>query len=409
MRRHAYRWLIVALLLVPVIAVSGPASFSPHDASIDTVSALTLDSSLQEIPPYESGARPGAATLLLLCFALLIVLPFVPGLIEVYWPRDRYPLPVDTQYAKDPRFFGRSARAILARSLDVDAVAVGTHEVVMSKPETVVVSAAVTVPENGEQTEIMVVRGDLDVESKATCTGELFVTGDARIGRGAVLRTLSVEAAVSLDAKVRLERWLDAEGDVTIGSECILGMSAATGGAMTLGDGVEFSRLFGAPVSTTGFTGDAGSAPAPKTPAFADVEEIRTIEDLAEFHRDDLIVEPGEDHLRPLVVRGDLTLKAGAVLGNTARVYGDLLMEDGSLVHGDLFVEGDVRVGERAAVRGNLFSQANIHLSRGARVGRPGICKSLIGKLAVHMDADVAVHGYILTDGRGRVSCAGSS
>ncbi len=406
MRRQVLLALMVLALAGPVSAQTGS---SPHDASIDTVSALPLDSSLQEIPPYESGIRPGAAVLLLLGFSILIVLPFIPGLIEVYWPRDRYPLPVDTSYTKDPRYFGVSARRILAGALDIDTVPAGAHEAVMSKPETIVVADTANVPENGEQTEILVARGELTVGEKATCSGELFARDAARIGRGAVLRTLSCEGDVRLEDAVRLERWLDAEGDVFAGDACDLGVSTAAVGTLMIGDGVNFSRLFGAPVTTTGFSGDEGSVTPPARSAFTDVDEIRTIEDLAEFHRDDLVIEAGEEHLRPLVVRGDLTVKSGSVLGNTARVYGDLHLEDDTLVHGDLFVEGDVHMGERAVVRGNLFSQARIDLSRGARVGLPGHCKSLIGKQEVRLAADVAVHGYIQTDGRGHVSCAGPS
>jgi predicted acyltransferase (DUF342 family) len=406
MRRQVFIALVLLALAAPVSAQTGA---SPHDASIDTVSALTLDSSLQEIPPHESGIRPGAAVLLLLGFSLLIVLPFIPGLIEVYWPRDRYPLPVDTSYAKDPRYFGIAARRILADALDIDGVPPGAHEAVMSKPETIVVADTAIVPENGEQAEILVARGELTVGEQAVCSGELFARDAARIGRGALIRTLSCESDVRLEDAVRLERWLDAEGDVFAGDTCDLGVSASAAGTLTIGDRVRFSRLFGAPVTTTGFTGDEGSVPPPALPAFTDVDEIRTIEDLAEFHRDDLVIAAGEEHPRPLVVRGDLTVESGGVLGNSARVYGDLRLEDDTVVHGDLFVEGDVHVGERAIVRGNLFSQARIDLSRGARIGCPGLCKSLIGKREIRLAADVAVHGYIQTDGRGHVSCAGSS
>jgi len=403
------RILLVLMILSLAASVRAQTGSSPHDAAIDTVSALTLDPTLQEIPPHESGMRPGAAVLLLPSCSLLIVFPFIPGLIEVYWPRDRYPLQVDMSYTKDPRYFGSAARRILADALDIDAVPAGAHEAVMSKPETIVVADKAIVPENGKQTEILVARGELIVGEKATCSGELFARDSARIGRGAVLRTLSCESDVRLEEAVRIERWLDADGDVIVGDACNLGVGAAAGGSLMIGDRVKFSRLFGAPVTTTGFTGDEGSVPPPERPVLTDVDEIRTIEDLAEFHRDDLVIEAGEEHLRPLVVRGDLTVRSGSVLGNTARVYGDLLLEDDTLVYGDLFVEGDVHVGERTVVRGNIFSQARIDLARGARVGRPGLRKSLIGKLEISLAADVAVHGYIQTDGRGRVSCAGSS
>nr|MBC8423389.1 hypothetical protein [bacterium] len=353
---------------------------------------------------------PGATALLLLTFALLILLPFVPGLIEVYWPRDRYPLPVNTGYTKDPRFYGRSARELLGAALDLAAAVPGDHEIVMSKPETVEVRDDWEIAAGAERDAIMVARGDLVVGEGAVCERELFARGHARVGAHAVLRTLSCEADATLARGVVLVRWLDCEGDVTVGPDASLGVSAAAGGSLVLADGVVFSRLFGSPVGTTG----GGERPRPQpvpvsAPPVISVDEIVTIEDLTHFHRDDLTVSPGDVFARPLVVKGDLVLEAGATVPHAVRVYGELRLERGATVGGDAFVDGDVALGEDAAVRGNVFTQGAVRLSTGACVGVPGACKSVIGKREVELGACVVVHGYILTDGRGRVSCAGSS
>ncbi|MBU1072135.1 polymer-forming cytoskeletal protein [bacterium] len=408
---------VLPLLMALALMVLGPwgiAHAQPGD-DVDATGPLTPDPSLQEIPPYADASRPGAATLLLLTFALLILLPFVPGLIEVYWPRDRYPLSVNTGYTKDPRFFGRSARGLLAGALDVDGVAPGSHEVVLSKAETVEVRDDFEIPAGAGQAAVLVARGELAVGAGAACERELFSRGGARVGAGATLRTLACDADVELAEGVVVRRWLDADGDVTVGPGCILGVSAAAGGSLTLADGVVFSRLYGSPVATTGAPGlgdggEPGARVVPdRSPPYLDVDEIRTIEDLAHVHRNDLTVSPGDEFQRPLVVKGDLTIAAGAVLAYTARVYGTLRLERGAAIWGDVFAEGDVILAEGAAVHGNVFSQAAVSLASGAHVGVPGARKTLIGKKDIRLGAGVAVHGYILTDGRGRVACAGSS
>ncbi len=408
---------VILFCLVLTLTALGPwgVVHAQFGNEADTTGSLVLDPSLQEVPPDTVAARPGAATLLLLTFALLILLPFVPGLIEVYWPRDRYPLPVDTGYTKDPRFFGRAARDILAGALDVAAVAPGSHEVEMSKAETVEVHDDLELPAGTAQAAVLVVRGELAVGAGATCDREVFASGRARVGEGATLRTLAGDADVALAAGVTMQRWLDADGDVTVGEDCSLGVSAAAGGSLILADGVVFNRLYGLPVTTADGAGaGGGEQPGPgaaqvRSPSYPDVDEILTIEDLVHLHRDDLTVSPGDEFQRPLVCKGDLTIAAGAVLAYTARVYGDLHLEQGATIQGDVIAERNVTLAEGAAVYGNVFSQAAVTLASGARVGLPGARKSLIGKKEILLGADVVVHGYVLTDGRGRVSCVGSS
>ncbi len=393
-RRIWFATLLLALAAAPLAAAQSAQTLAP-------------DPALQEIPPPVDGPRPGATALLLLTFAALILLPFVPGLIEVYWPRDRYPLPVNTGFSKDPRFYGRAARELLAAALDVDAVAPGRHEVEMSKPETVEVRDDWDLEAGAATDAVLVARGTLAVGEGAVCELELFARGDAKVGSDAVLRTLSGEAGATLARGVRLQRWLDCEGDVAVGPGVDLGVSAAAGGTLLLDDDIRFSGLYGTPVRTAG--GEPTRPPLPPAAPVPVVEEIRTIEDLVHFHRDDLTVSPGDEFARALVVKGDLALEAGATVPYAVRVYGELKLDGDAAIGGDAFVEGDVSLGDGAAVDGNVFTQGTIRLGTGARVGVPGACKSVIGKRGIELGAGVVVHGYLLTDGRGRVSCAGSS
>ena len=348
------------------------------------------------------------AALLLGAFGLLILVPFVPGLIEVWRPRDRYPLPVDMDYVKDPRHLGRSARALLAAALRGDQGPPGRRTVTLSKVEAVEVHDRLDVSAGASLSAIQLARGPMVVGERATCDRDLYARAGARIGEGAVLRTLACDGRAALGRGVRIARWLDVEGDAHVGPQSHLGASAAAAGFLELADGVTFERLWGAPVRTAGFRGARELPPAPAPFALPDVLEIRDLEDLASLHRGDLVVGPGETFDRPLVVRGDLRVETDAVVDRTVKVYGDLTLAPGALLLGDAFVEGAVVVGEGAAVRGCVFSQRSVELRRGARVGAPGLVKSVVGKRSVTLAGDVAVHGYVLTDGRGCVTCRGS-
>jgi predicted acyltransferase (DUF342 family) len=353
-------------------------------------------------------AFPFAAVLLLGVFGLLIVLPFIPGLVEIWRPRDRYPLPVDMNYVKDPRYLGRSARALLSAALRGDDGPPGRRTVNFSKVEAVEVHDRLDVSAGALLTAIQLARGPMSVGDRAVCERDIYARAGARIGEGAVLRSLACDGRAALGRGVRITRWFDVEGDAYVGPQTALGASSAASGFLELADGVTFERLWGAPVRTTGYLGprDLPGAPAPF--ALPDVQEIRVVEDLASLHRGDLTVGPGETFDRPLVVKGDLRIRTGAIVDRTVKVYGDLTLEPGALLLGDAFVEGAVIVGEGAAVRGCVFSQDSVELGRGARVGAPGLVKTVVGKRRVTLACDVAIHGYVLTDGLGSVQCRDS-
>jgi len=346
-------------------------------------------------------------TVLLGVFVLLLFLPFLPSVAEVFHPQDEYPLPVNLDYSKDPRYLGRSAWRILDRALEKTNGENGSLSVRMSKDEIVEVSGDRTIHKDDEIDGVMFVDGNVELEPEAACARDLYVTGDASIGRASSLRTLASKGRVRLEAECRVSRWIDAEGGIETGEECALGASAASGGAIRLGTGTEFRRLYGHPVGTGGTAARGAGPPLPDSPDPAgrpgDETEIRTIKDTLDLHENDLELAPGRRQERPVLVKGDLKLGRGAILTGPARVYGRTLLEPGALVLGDLFCEGPVEVGEGAAVRGNLFSQDTIELGPGVSVGEPDAPKSVVAKKAIRLAAGVRVHGYLLTEGEGKV------
>jgi predicted acyltransferase (DUF342 family) len=73
------------------------------------------------------------------------------------------------------------------------------------------------------------------------------------------------------------------------------------------------------------------------------------------------------------------------------------------VVKGNLFCENDIQMEEGCEVWGNVFCQSSVFLGKGCRLGQKGKIKSLIGKKAVTFSENVIVHGYVLTEGKGRV------
>jgi predicted acyltransferase (DUF342 family) len=352
--------------------------------------------------------RTGGATLLLLGFVLLILVPFVPGLFEVYWPRDRYPLPLNVDYVKDPRYLGRSARAILRAALGGLTEVPGQHAVRLSRDEQVDVSLELDVPRHTALGPLQYVAGSLRVGEEANCARDVHCGGNARLEAGATLRALACDGDAFLAPQVRITRWIDVAGDLQAGIGADLGAHACAGGRLETAHGVRFTRMTGAPVCTTGYAGDVADDPPAALYEGVDLAAVRDVTDVAHRTAGDLTVAPGDDPDRHRIVLGDLLLRAGARLRGSVKVYGAVRLEAGAVILGDVFAEGDVELASGARVRGNVFSQETVRLGTGCRVGRTGGVKSVVARRGVVLAGDVAVHGHVETSREGRVRCPAS-
>jgi predicted acyltransferase (DUF342 family) len=391
---------ILVILMIASLGFPAQAQEGSPRGVVDSVAQADSMAQDADAGPYRSWKPP----LLLSVFVLLIIIPFVPGLIEVTVPKDSYPLPVKNTHAKDPRYLGKSARRILTQALEGKILEDGQHTVLMSKEETIDLADDLVVSSNERVQNVQYVRGDLRAEAGVRFGKEVFVSGTASIGARSRLRTLACDGPLILGEGTRVSRWLDAEGEIVVGEGCDLGISAASAQGIRLGDRVQFRRLFGNPVTTQDYITEENTNPVYDPPPSVNIPtKVSTIKDTLDLHRKNLVLDEGEEQEGNVVVKGNLTFKKGSRLKGSAKVYGTTVLERGAVVLGDIFSEGPVTVGEDAIVWGNIFSQDVVILLPGARIGRPGTLKSVIGKKEVHIAQDVCINGYVLTEGQGRI------
>ncbi len=354
-----------------------------------------------EVPPAQDGGW-----LLISAFVLLMVLPFVPGLLEVAVPRDRYPLPIDLEYTKDPRYMGRSARRLLLGGLGDALRDPGRHKVTLSKPEVLEIHDGLNLADNGRLDLLTWVRGDAVFGKGARCEEDIHVDGGVTFGDESFLRSVVAQGDIELGKGVHVVRWIDSDGDIVIGRDSTLGISAASGGSLRLGDGSKFRRLWGSPILTEGHD---GAPPKPQVPSAVprhDATGKTDIDDHVTRHDGDLLLDlVTNDPVRPLVVRGDCEIGDGVVFRAPIKVYGGIKLGKGAVVLGDIFAENDVVLGEGSVVEGNVFTQSAVWLGRGARVGSPARRTSVVARKNVTLGGAAAVYGYVLTDGAGEVAC----
>jgi len=62
-----------------------------------------------------------------------------------------------------------------------------------------------------------------------------------------------------------------------------------------------------------------------------------------------------------------------------------------------------VIIGAGCTILGNVFSQGRFAIGTGGHVGEKGQIKSVIGKKGVFLKGNVALYGYLMTEGEGKV------
>jgi len=397
--------IVISALLVN-LGVAKRADMLQLTYSYDEIETIEVRGGhdVMEEKPVELGHNLYVVVALLLLYCCMLMVPFVPAAMELFNPKDDEHLHINMNYTKDPRYFGRSFRKILNNALGTEELAGGTKQVKLSKDEVVEIAESKSISSGQSLDKVQYIIGDLSSDKGVEIKSDVYIKGKATIGADNSLRAMACDGDVSLGNGSQVVRWVDAEGSVVVGSGCKLGFSCSSGKVLKLDKGCKFKRLFGKPIVTYNHVEAKDGEEQPTSARTAVPKEVETIEDVATLVKGDLKLSSSYykgKRVENLIVKGDLTIDAGVVLGSSVSVYGKVVIGKGAKVLGDVFSEGAVDVKEGAAILGNVFSQRGVYLGKGARVGRKGGVKSVIGKSEVKLAEGVCIYGYVLTEGEG--------
>jgi len=297
-------------------------------------------------------------------FLILLTLPFIPSFFELKRPRDTKPLFIDLNYSKDVRYFGKSFRNIIGKTIEVLGISEENldsdqiFEVNIKRGEKEKLEFSIKeeyIPESLEINHIVVAK-NLKTKPFTTFNKEIYVRGNAKIGPFNTIRAIAVDGNLDLGRGTRIIRWADALGDVKVNDNCSLGLSLTSERSISLGRRVTFKRLFGKPVILA-----SGFSKKRKR------EEIRN------------------------EINGSVKIDG--------RI--NLDMEEGLIINGNIFAEGDVSLRGDIEVNGDIFSQRKVILD-GVKIGDEGKIKSVIGAEGVVLKSNILIYGQVLTEGIGK-------
>jgi predicted acyltransferase (DUF342 family) len=388
-------------LITICIAVSAVIGVSVTSATNNIVNDTSLF--VDSINTQVTGIAflPWLPYIVLLVFALMILLPFVPGLIEVWKPLDRYPLPIDMDYSRDPRYLGKSARKIFKRSLKGKTNLPGIHAITMSKDEVVEISNRRNISDSTVISNVLFVNEQLDSEPNVHFENDIYSLGDVVIGENNLLRAMAGDSNITLGKNSTVVRWIDSEKDIFVESNCNLGHSTSAVGKIQLADNVQFRRLFGAPICTGSSEPVSIQSSVPVTYP----DRVDSIEDVAIYKPCDIEIDDNYSTHKSIIADHDVTTGKNCTFGGSIKCHGDLIISDDCTISGNLVAEGCVIIGKNCKVRGSVFSQCGVTISEGSQIGVPGQYVSVVGKRAIVLENNINIFGYMLTEGQGVVQC----
>ena len=340
-------------------------------------------------------------------FLLLTFIPFVPGLLELLWPKDATPLKISFEYYKDPRYFGRSFRKLLFQGMTCP-VEVSRHEkfkvvclklhedLVSGREENIkVLQGRAIIEDDSSVNEVIWAENEIIIGEKAQLFKEVYVKGDAHIEKGVTLRALACDSRMFAKPNLKVIRWIDAEQGIYLEGWADLGVSATTEGELRLSTACKFRRLYGHPVFVETRGTELPSNNKNNERVLKHYKERRIF---IEDHE----IPSGEEFDKDIIVRGDLKIGSNCVIKGSIKTHGRLEIGENVVVEGGCFSEGDIKVGRSSRIHGNIFSQGRIELGPGVAVGEKGKDWSVISRYEMVLYQGVVISGYVVAVGGGR-------
>ena len=386
--------------------------------------------------------NPIFITTAFIVFLMLLLIPFGPGIVELFRPKDAAPLIINMNYVKDPRYFDKSARAILKNALKSAELIPGITEIQLSKQETLEIVNAKRLPSSELINHVLYVDRNLYSGKAVEFKKEVFVKGRAHIGENNILRAMVCDKNIVLSQESRVIRWISAEGTIEAKERCDLGIRASCERKFKIAKECRFKCLYGKPIITYSDSPEGekehcklGTPHITLKTEPADAltwvivkkhlsmnhrphtnekdlsrgavnfsKETENIEDLKWVITTKYISIPASTRVeKHIVAKKRLMVNQNCTILGSIKAYEDVVIEDNVTVHGNIFSEGDIRIGEHCVIFGDVFSQGRITIARGTIIGRPKGVKSVIGKKMIELNENIVIYGYVLTEGSGTV------
>lgn len=318
--------------------------------------------------------------------AVGIALPTIPGLLQLRQAR-KDSITIDQRYSRDPRYMGTSWR----RTVDPILESASGERVpfLKRKGEFASVMADATLPNGALVNDVILARGSFSA-GRAASLLDVYAKGTVVIGPDSHVRCLAADNTTTIGDRTVVTRWVDVEGDLSVGRFCDLGASASATGRLTVDSGTRFRRMFAAPVVVAG---------ASTAPAAADKRLRRG---------STLIVKPGEKVAGDVIVPHDVEIGDGALIDGSITAGGDVRIGSGVQIHGSVISRGHTTIGQRSIVLGHIFGDRSVAIASSATIGTAEYPKTVQSTEALQLAPGARVYGWVICERGGTTVVIGA-
>ncbi|SNZ11249.1 polymer-forming cytoskeletal protein [Hydrogenobacter hydrogenophilus] len=295
--------------------------------------------------------------LLIIAFIFLLLLPFLPSILELIFKRDKEPIAIDQQRTKEPDYFGKSFIKLLTTALkdlniqEIEKLKPVYLKLKLNREEWVgflndegLIESVVDTP--------VVFTEDTALLQNHIFKRELAVFGNAVFLNTCAARSLYVKGDCFIEAPVRIVRWVHVEGNLITKSKADLGVSVYAL-EVKIRNRTTFKRAYAKKIDTSD---------------------------------EPLLDKKNMPEERTINIKGSLGVKGGITIGGKERPV---------VVNGDLFSDGDVQIEGNVWVKGNVFSQSSITLKNGVVIGLEGKVKSVVARGKIFIKGPFRIYGYL--------------
>lgn len=331
-------------------------------------------------------------------FFIIIILPLVPGVIEVNAPEDQEPLKINMEYSKDIHYFDNSFREMLKPKVDLENPGIQKVKFHENKPEEEINVLANDSEESvtfKNMNQTLVLTNSVHSSVKGNFKREIYSLGNLTVEGKSRIRAVVGDQNLYFKEGCVVQRWAGCPGEITVQKNTNLGIRAVCDRQMSLENRIIFKSLYGLPIV---FGKGAWSSEPPKF-------DVRTKQELDE-DTNDYKFKKKWTNIPPKskIEKNVLAKKRGLVVGEKSIIKGNIsaagkiILKKEVIVEGDIFAEGDIIINKDCIVKGNIYGLKNVRLRNNVKTGTHPDKNYIIAKAELTVGSYSSILGNVRGD-----------
>jgi predicted acyltransferase (DUF342 family) len=323
---------------------------------------------------------------------------------------------IDLNYVRLEDYFARSFRFKLSQwlKLSIQSSNPDGSRLIRKGRECIMISPAADYPPKSTSNDILTVEGSFKCGQDCTFHREILACGDASIGSGTHLQSITADGNLSMGTNVRIARWADSQGNIEIGAKSIIHSRATAGGTLLLKSGTQVQSAF-APLGckseydlSIAEKFDETALPPDEFPACAinadsenqstsgvDPGRLKMLTPDCWIYAGDFKPSKPLHFTAKLIVRGNCDIPSGSILEKDIKSRQSISVGAGCICRGSMVAEKAIVLGPFTRFYGILHAGKTLRLCAGVLGGTEKTNVAAFAEETLSVEKNVIVYGKL--------------